>query len=89
MTRRTEMVILDGGASLAFTDYETEQLRKALLKETRRMRCHAGDGENLRRAARQRRSALRRARFINSTNPKEMLFFAVLESIHSRALRGG
>ena len=36
MTRRTKMVIFHGGATLAFTDYETEQLRKALLKETRR-----------------------------------------------------
>ena len=36
MTRRTEVVIFHGGATLAFTDYETEQLRKALLKETRR-----------------------------------------------------
>ena len=35
MTRRTEAVIFHGGATLAFTDYETEQLRKALLKETR------------------------------------------------------
>ena len=35
MTRRTEMVIFKEGATLAFTDYETEQLRKALLKETR------------------------------------------------------
>ena len=35
MTRRTETVIFHGGATLAFTDYETEQLRKALLKETR------------------------------------------------------
>ena len=35
MTRRTKTVIFHGGATLAFTDYETEQLRKALLKETR------------------------------------------------------
>ena len=36
MTRRTKTVIFHGGATLAFTDYETEQLHKALLKETRR-----------------------------------------------------
>ena len=35
MTERTEMVIFQGGSILAFTEYETEQLRKALLKETR------------------------------------------------------
>ena len=35
MTKRAEMVIFQEGAALAFTDYETEQLRNALLKETR------------------------------------------------------
>ena len=36
VTERTETVIFQGGSILAFTEYETEQLRKALLKETRR-----------------------------------------------------
>ena len=35
VTERTETVIFQGGSILAFTEYETEQLRKALLKETR------------------------------------------------------
>ena len=35
MTKRTKVVIFKGGTALAFTDYETEQLRKALLRETR------------------------------------------------------
>ena len=30
MTRRTETVIFQGGVTLAFTGYETEQLRKRL-----------------------------------------------------------
>ena len=34
MTKRTKIVIFQGGSTLAFTEYETEQLRKALLKET-------------------------------------------------------
>ena len=35
MTEKTKTVMFQGGATLAFTDFETEQLRKALLKETR------------------------------------------------------
>ena len=35
MTKRTKVVMFRGDVGLAFTDYETEQLRKALLKETR------------------------------------------------------
>ena len=35
MTKRTKTVIFSKDSILAFTEYETEQLRKALLKETR------------------------------------------------------
>ncbi len=48
MTERTEVVIFQGGTVLAFTDYETEQLRKALLKETRRCAVTLGMKKNLR-----------------------------------------
>ena len=34
MTKRTKTVIFSKDSILAFTKYETEQLRKALLKET-------------------------------------------------------
>ena len=34
MTKRTKTVIFSKDSILAFTEYETEQLRKALLKET-------------------------------------------------------
>ena len=64
---------------MAFTDYETEQLRKALLKETRHCAVTLGmkktSVEQL-----TKRSGLQRARSINLSNPKEMLFFAVLEA---------
>ena len=58
---------------MAFTDYETEQLRKALLKETRHVLSTLGmkktSVEQL-----TRRSGLRRARSINSTNPRKCFF---------------
>ena len=36
MTARINLVIFIGGVNLAFTEYETVQLRKALLAEARR-----------------------------------------------------
>ena len=60
---------------MAFTDYETEQLRKALLKETRHCAVTLGmkktSVEQLTKAV---------GKFYES---KEMLFFAVLENVHS------
>ena len=46
MTKRTKVVMFRGDVGLAFTDYETEQLRKALLKETRRCAVTLGMKKN-------------------------------------------
>ena len=82
MTRRTETVIFHGGATLAFTDYETEQLRKALLKETRHCAVTLGmkktSVEQLTKAV-----GIAKGSFYKFYESKEMLFFAVLENIHS------
>ena len=82
MTKRTEMVIFQGGAALAFTDYETEQLRKALLKETRHCAVTLGmkktSVDQLTRAV-----GIAKGSFYKFFESKEMAFFAVLESIHS------
>ena len=76
MTRRTEM------ATLAFTDYETEQLRKALLKETRHCAVTLGmkktSVEQLTKAV-----GIAKGSFYKFYESKEMLFFAVLENVHS------
>lgn len=67
---------------MAFTEYETEQLRKALLKETRR--CAAALGmkktsvDQLTKAV-----GIAKGSFYKFYESKEMLFFAVLENIHS------
>ena len=64
---------------MAFTEYETEQLRKALMKETRRCAVTLGmkktSVDQLTRAV-----GIAKGSFYES---KEMLFFAVLEGIHS------
>ena len=82
MTERTEMVIFQGGSTLAFTDYETEQLRKALLKETRRCAVTLGmkktSVDQLTKAV-----GIAKGSFYKFYESKEMAFFAVLESIHS------
>ena len=67
---------------MAFTDYETDQLRKALLKETRRCAVTLGmkktSVEQLTKAA-----GIAKGSFYKFYESKEMLFFAVLENIHS------
>ena len=70
------------GATLAFTDYETEQLRKALLKETRHCAVTLGmkktSVEQLTKAV-----GIAKGSFYKFYESKEMLFFAVLEGIHT------
>ena len=67
---------------MAFTDYETEQLRKALLKETRRCAVTLGmkktSVDQLTKAV-----GIAKGSFYKFYESKEMLFFAVLENIHS------
>jgi len=67
---------------LAFTDFETEQLRKALLKETRHCAVTLGmkktSVDQLTRAV-----GIAKGSFYRFYESKEMLFFAVLEDIHS------
>ena len=82
MTERTEVVIFQGGTVLAFTDYETEQRRKALLKETRRCAVTLGmkktSVDQLTKAV-----GIAKGSFYKFYESKEMLFFAVLEGVHS------
>ena len=67
---------------MAFTDYETEQLRKALLKETRHCAVTLGmkktSVDQLTKAV-----GIAKGSFYKFYESKEMLFFAVLEGIHS------
>ena len=67
---------------MAFTDYETEQLRKALLKETRHCAVTLGmkktSVEQLTKAV-----GIAKGSFYKFYESKEMLFFAVLEWIYS------
>ena len=67
---------------MAFTDYETEQLRKALLKETRRCAVTLGmkktSVDQLTKAI-----GIAKGSFYKFYESKEMLFFAVLENIHT------
>ena len=67
---------------MAFTDFETEQLRKALLKETRHCAVTLGmkktSVDQLTRAV-----GIAKGSFYKFYESKEMLFFAVLEGIHS------
>ena len=64
------------------TDYETEQLHKALLKETRRCAVTLGmkktSVDQLTKAV-----GIAKGSFYKFYESKEMAFFAVLESIHS------
>ena len=66
---------------MAFTDYETEQLRKALLKETRHCAVTLGmkktSVDQLTKAV-----GIAKGSFYKFYESKEMLFFAVLENIH-------
>ena len=67
---------------MAFTDYETEQLRKALLKETRHCAVTLGmkktSVDQLTKAV-----GIAKGSFYKFFESKEMAFFAVLENIHS------
>ena len=82
MTKRTKIVIFQGGSTLAFTEYETERLRKALLKETRHCAVTLGmkktSVDQLTKAV-----GIAKGSFYKFYESKEMLFFAVLEGIHS------
>ena len=67
---------------MAFTDYETEQLRKALLKETRHCAVTLGmkktSVDQLTKAV-----GIAKGSFYKFYESKEMAFFAVLEGIHA------
>nr|WP_072515012.1 TetR/AcrR family transcriptional regulator [Ndongobacter massiliensis] len=67
---------------MAFTEYEKEQLRKALLKETRCCAVTLGmkktSVDQLTRAV-----GIAKGSFYKFYESKEMLFFAVLEGIHT------
>lgn len=67
---------------MAFTEYEAEQLRKALLKETRHCAVTLGmkktSVDQLTKAV-----GIAKGSFYKFYESKEMLFFAVLEGIHS------
>ena len=67
---------------MAFTDYEAEQLHKALLKETRRCAVTLGmkktSVDQLTKAV-----GIAKGSFYKFYESKEMAFFAVLKSIHS------
>lgn len=67
---------------MAFTDFESEQLQHALLQETRRCAVTLGmkktSVEQLTRAV-----GIAKGSFYKFYESKEMLFFAVLEGIHS------
>ena len=71
---------------MTFTDYETEQLRKALLKETRRCAVTLGmkktSVDQLTKAV-----GIAKGSFYKFYESKEMLFFAVLEGIHTELYR--
>ncbi len=82
MTARTVLVISFGGASLAFTDYEAAQIREALLAEARRCAVTLGmrktSVEQLTQAV-----GIAKGSFYKFYESKELLFFAVLEGIHT------
>ena len=67
---------------MAFTDYETEQLRKALLREARH--CAATLGMKKKSVDQLTKAVgIAKGSFYRFYESKEMLFFAVLEGIHS------
>lgn len=67
---------------MAFTDYETEQIREALLAEARRCAATLGmrktSVEQLTQAV-----GISKGSFYKFYESKELLFFAVLEDIHT------
>ena len=67
---------------MAFTDYETEQLRRVLLKETRHCAVTLGmkktSVDQLKKAV-----GIAKGSFYKFYESKEILFFAVLEDIHA------
>lgn len=67
---------------MAFSDYETEQIRKALLREAQRCAVTLGmrktSVEQLTQAV-----GIAKGSFYKFYNSKELLFFAVLEDIHA------
>lgn len=67
---------------MAFSDFETEQIRKALLKETRRCAVTLGmrktSVDQLTQAV-----GISKGSFYKFFESKEFLFFAVLEGIHT------
>ena len=67
---------------MAFTDYETEQLHRVLLKETRHCAVTLGmkktSMDQLTKAV-----GIAKGSFYKFYESKEMLFFAVLEDIHA------
>ena len=71
---------------MAFTDYETEQLHKALLKETRRYAVTLGmkktSVDQLTKAV-----GIAKGSFYKFYESKEMAFFAVLQGIHTELYR--
>ncbi|MFQ9825053.1 MAG: TetR/AcrR family transcriptional regulator [Oscillospiraceae bacterium] len=73
---------------MAFTDYETEQLRKALLKETRHCAVTLGmkktSVDQLTKAV-----GIAKGSFYKFYESKEMLFFCGFGGHPRRALRGG
>lgn len=76
------MVIFVGGADLAFTDYETERIREALLAEARRCAVTLG----MRKTSVDQLTqtvGISKGSFYKFCESKELLFFAVLEDIHT------
>lgn len=73
---------MSGGVYLAFTCYETEQIRSALLKEARHCAVTLGmrktSVEQLTQAA-----GISKGSFYRFFDSKELLFFSVLEGIHT------
>lgn len=76
------MVIFSGGIDLAFSDFETEQIRKALIKEARRCAVTLGmrktSVDQLTQAV-----GISKGSFYKFYESKELLFFAALEDIHA------
>ncbi len=72
---------------MAFTDYETQQLRKALLKETRRCAVTLGMKKTSVDQRNKKAVGIAKGSFYKFYESKEMLFFAVLEGIHTELYR--
>ena len=82
MTGWTITVIFSGGVDLAFSDFETEQIYKTLLTEARRCAVTLGmrktSVDQLTQAV-----GISKGSFYRFFASKELLFFAVLEDIHT------